>query len=162
LASLEASLSADAAVRELIEKSRIADVVNTLFVATDARDWERVRACFEVEVEFDMTSLAGGEPLRLTPDAIADAWQTGLAPIESVQHQTGNLSIAWRETEASATCYGTAYHHRRTRSGRNTRTFVGSYDFRLKLRDGRWRIDLFRFNLKFVEGNLELEKEPAP
>jgi hypothetical protein len=24
---------------------------------------------------------------------------------------------------------------------------------------GQWKIDLFRFKLKFVEGNLELEKE---
>lgn len=151
----------DAAVRELIEKSRIADVVNTLFVATDARDWERVRACFAAEVEFDMTSLAGGEPTRLTPDQIAGAWQTGLAPLESVHHQTGNLTIAWREAEATASCYGIAYHHRRTLSGRNTRMFVGSYDFHLRRRDGRWLIDLFRFNLKFVEGNLELEREPA-
>ena len=39
--------------------------------------------------------------------------------------------------------------------------FVGSYDFHLRRRDGPWLIDLFRFNLKFVEANLELEREPA-
>jgi hypothetical protein len=38
--------------------------------------------------------------------------------------------------------------------------FVGSYDFHL-VREATWKIDLFRFNCKFVDGNLELEKEPA-
>lgn len=76
-------------VRALVERSRIAEAINTLFVATDARDWVR------------------------------------------------------------------------TYSGRNTRVFVGSYDFHLQLRDAGWRIDLFRFKVKFVDGNLELEKEAS-
>jgi hypothetical protein len=38
--------------------------------------------------------------------------------------------------------------------------FVGGYDFHL-LQDGEWRIDLFRFNLKFIDGNVELEREPS-
>jgi hypothetical protein len=35
---------------------------------------------------------------------------------------------------------------------------VGSYDFRLVLLD-RWRITSFRFNLKYLDGNLNLERE---
>jgi hypothetical protein len=38
---------------------------------------------------------------------------------------------------------------------------VGSYDFHLVRAGGAWRIDLFRFNAKFVDGNLELEREPS-
>jgi hypothetical protein len=41
----------------------------------------------------------------------------------------------------------------------STRAFVGSYDCALrKGPDGAWTIHSFRFNLKFLEGNLELEK----
>jgi hypothetical protein len=40
----------------------------------------------------------------------------------------------------------------------NTRTFVGSYDFHLLRLESRWRIDSFRFNLQFLDGNLELEQ----
>ena len=148
-------------VRALVEQSRIAEVINTLFVATDARDWARVRGCFAEQVAFDMTSLAGGEPATLTPQDIAGAWASGLAPIEAIHHQVGNLSVDVREAEATASCYGIAYHYRRTYSGRNTRVFVGSYDFHLQLRDAGWRIDLFRFKVKFVDGNLELEKEAS-
>jgi hypothetical protein len=150
------------AVRTLTERNRVADLITTLFVATDARDWDRVRGCFAEQVNFDMTSLAGGAPAQLSPQQIAAGWESGLKPIESVHHQVGNLSIDVHATDASASCYGIAYHYRRTRFNRNTRVFVGSYDFHLRLQDGRWRIDLFRFNVKFVDGNVDLEKEPGP
>ena len=42
-------------------------------------------------------------------------------------------------------------------SGRNTRVFVGSYDFQLRLAAGRWQINRFRFELKFLDGNPQLE-----
>jgi hypothetical protein len=141
-------------------REQIADVVNTLFLATDARDWSRVEGCFASRVTFDMTSLAGGAPAELTPQQITAGWHSGLLPIDAVHHQTGNHTVRVQGREATASCYGIAYHYRRTRSGRNTRVFVGSYDFHL-VDEGGWRIDLFRFNLKFVDGNLELEREPS-
>jgi hypothetical protein len=62
---------------------------------------------------------------------------------------------------AIAFCYGIALHYRKTKSGKNTRTFVGSYDFTLHREAGElWRIDAFKFNLKFIDGNVALEKEP--
>jgi hypothetical protein len=154
-------MSDDTILAELTAKARVAEVINALFVATDARDWARVRECFTAAVRFDMTSVAGGSPALLSPEQIASGWETGLAPIESVHHQTGNLSVAIARGEAHASCYGIAYHYRRTASGRNTRVFVGSYDFRLEPHDGDWRIELLRFNLKFIDGNARLESEPA-
>jgi hypothetical protein len=150
---------ADDPLEALIERSRITDVINRLFMATDARDWSTVRACFATEVLFDMSSLGAGPAAPMSPDAIASAWESGLAPIEAVHHQSGNFVVHVDGPEASASCYGVAYHFRRTRSGRNTRVFVGRYDFHL-LRDGEWRIDRFRFNVKFVDGNATLEQEP--
>jgi hypothetical protein len=148
------------ALQILIERQRIADVVNRLFVGTDQRHWAQVRSCLAPSVTFDMSSVGGGPPVQLSPEQIADGWEAGLRPIEAVHHQTGNLTIEGDEQAATASCYGIAYHYRRTRSGKDTRVFVGSYDFHLIRRDGEWKIDLFRFKLKFVEGNRELEKEP--
>lgn len=146
-------------LRGLLERERVADVINRLFVATDARDWPRVQECFAPSVAFDMTSLAGGSPTRLSPAEITTGWDTGLRPIEAIHHQTGNVSIDCQGSEASASCYGIAFHYRRTRSGFNTRVFVGSYDFHLQSREGSWKIDLFRFNLKFIDGNRNLETD---
>jgi hypothetical protein len=153
-------MAEDTAARSVVERERIAQVINRLFVATDARDWEEVRACFAGEVAFDMTSVAGGAPARLSPSQITAGWDSGLRFLDSIHHQTGNLAIQCQEKEATASCYGIAYHYRRTASGRNTRVFVGSYDFHLALGE-QWKIDLFRFNLKFIDGNLDLDREPS-
>jgi hypothetical protein len=161
--AFDPSVTHDAAadVSALLARQAIVDTITTLFVATDARDWESVRACFAPEVHFDMTSLAGGEPRQMSPDEIAAGWEHGLAPIEAVHHQVGNFRVDLRGSEASAFCYGIAYHYRRHPSGRNTRVFVGSYDFGLREDGGRWRINGFRFDAKFVDGNLGLEGDSA-
>jgi hypothetical protein len=57
----------------------VADVINTLFVATDSRDWKRVRSCLAPTVTFDMTSLIGGEARQMSPEQIASGWESGLA-----------------------------------------------------------------------------------
>ena len=42
------------------------------------------------------------------------------------------------------------------------RVFVGSCDFHRQRVGEDWRIDLFRFNLKFIDGHRKLENEPIP
>ena len=105
----------------------------------------------------DMTSLAGGEPARVTGAQIAAGWRDGLQPIDHVHHQVGNFRVEVNGDAADAFCYGVAYHHRNITSPDNIRTFVGSYDFHLVRTSARWRIDVFRFKLKFLTGNLQLE-----
>jgi hypothetical protein len=43
------------------------------------------------------------------------------------------------------------------KTNQNTRIFVGSYDFHLIKADENWQIDRFKFNLKYMDGNLKLE-----
>ena len=45
----------------------------------------------------------------------------------------------------------------RYKSNVNTRSFVGSYDFELRKEAGTRRITKFRFNLKYLDGNPNLE-----
>lgn len=149
----------DDSIGQLVEKDRIIDTINQLFIATDERDWPAVRGCLADSVLLDMSSLAGGGPSRLTAEQVAAGWEEGLRPIESVHHQAGNYRVDVQGEQASAFCYGVATHFRRNRSGRNTRVFVGSYNFHLVRVEERWLIDSFRFNLKFLEGNIELERE---
>jgi hypothetical protein len=130
----------------MTDRDAVIETINRLFIATDNRDWEAVRSLFAPEVLFDMTSLAGGEPATRTAGEIADGWATGLAQIEHVHHQTGNYLVELVGNQATAFCYGVAYHH----LGKSVRTFVGSYDVHLVHTD-RWRIDRFKFNVKFVE-----------
>ena len=142
----------------LLQRDKVIDTITRLFIATDNRDWPAVRACFTTQVVFDMSSLTGRPPELLDADAIVDAWNRGLRPLAAVHHQAGNFRALVDGDSARATCYAIAFHYRVHPSGQNTRTFVGSYDFRL-IDDGEWRISHFRFNSKFVDGNLELEKD---
>lgn len=146
-------------LQTLLDKDAIGDAINRLFVGTDNRDWAMVRAALAPRLHVDMTSVAGGAPSEIEGTELAAMWETGLRPIQAVHHQTGNLRIAVDGDAAEAYCYGTATHYRPTASSRNVRTFVGSYDFRLARLDGAWRITLFRFNLKYLDGNLQLETD---
>lgn len=141
------------------DRDRIIETINLLFIGTDQRDWERVTALFAPKVLFDMTSLAGGTPVTVTPREIVAGWDKGLKPLKAVHHQAGNYIVSVNGDEADAFCYGIATHYLPTKSGRDTRTFAGSYDFHLVKQDGVWWIDRFRFTLKYIDGNKDLEKD---
>ena len=141
----------------LARESEIVDTINRLFIGTDNRDWARVEACFSDSVLFDMTSPGGGQPATLTPRQIVQGWDNGLRKLTAVHHQAGNFLVTARGTDADAFCYATATHYLPNPTKRNIRTFVGSYDMHLVRTDAGWKIDRFKFNLKYLDGNLDLE-----
>ena len=71
----------------LVEEKNVIKTVHRLFVSTDNRDWEGVKACFADEVVLDMTSVMGGEPKKLTPQQIAVGWAQGLKGLKAIHHQ---------------------------------------------------------------------------
>jgi hypothetical protein len=147
----------DDKLRELTAKDEVIGAVNQLFIYTDNRDWERVKRCFAEEVHFDVTSMVGGEPTTLTPDDIVAAWDEGLKHLDAIHHQAGNYLVDVMKNEATVFCYGTASHYLPNDTGNNTRKFIGSYDFHLRKDPDAWRIDRFKFELKYIDGNPNLE-----
>jgi len=142
----------------LLEKDAIREVITQLFICTDNRDWQKVKQCFAENVHFDMTSMAGGEPTMMKAQEIVDAWESGLKNLQAIHHQAGNYLIEVKENQADAFCYAIASHYLRNKANQNTRTFVGSYDFHLVKNSTGWRIDKFKFNLKYMDGNPNLEE----
>lgn len=104
-----------------------------------------------------MTSLAGGQPTTLSADQIAGAWERGLKGLSAVHHQVGNYKVSLSGNEADVFAYGIAYHYLPNPTELNSRTFVGSYNLHLVRSDMVWKIDRFKFNLKFIDGNKDLE-----
>ncbi len=141
-----------------MDKDKIIDVITRLFISTDKRDWPAVKTLFAPSVLFDMTSLTGGRPVTSTPQEIVYGWDKGLKPLKDIHHQVGNFLVDVGSSEASAFCYGIAWHYLPNRTNKNTRTFIGSYNIHLVKLEGLWKIDQFKFNLKFIDGNRELEK----
>ena len=141
----------------LLEKDKVTEVVNRLFISTDNRDWDTVSQIFTSKVLFDMTSMVGGEPMTLTSQEIVNSWEKGLKPIKAIHHQTGNYIVTVNKKEADVFCYGIASHYLPNKTNQNTRIFVGSYNFHLIKNGEDWQIDKFKFNLKYIDGNPQLE-----
>ena len=130
----------------LLEKDKVTEVVNRLFISTDNRDWDTVSQIFTSNVLFDMTSMVGGEPMTLTSQEIVTSWEKGLKPLKAIHHQTGNYIITVNKKEADVFCYGIASHYLPNKTNQNTRIFVGSYNFHLIKNGEVWQIDNFKLN----------------
>ena len=141
----------------IVEQTKIIETINRLFIGTDNRDWTLVKSCFSPRVLFDMSSMGAGEPRHLNPDDIVAAWDAGLKPLKALHHQVGNYLVTVNGSKAEAFCYGIASHYLPNKSNKNTRTFVGSYEFELLKDNDHWRIAIFRFILKYIDGNSDLE-----
>ncbi len=144
----------DIAVRQEVE-----DLVVKMFVATDERDWTTLESCFTDPFVLDMTSMGGGNPTSMSPRQVATAWADGFKSFSHVHHQVSNFRTNVGGSTATVRCYGVALHHRSGLSTEaKTRRFVGTYEIDLAAKEGAWRITRLKFNLKFIDGNLELEK----
>ncbi len=135
----------------LIRSDEVINTINRLFIKTDNKDWPAVKALFADEVLFDMTSLAGGQPSKLSPQQIVDAWDKGLKNVAAIHHQAGNYIVTLGRNGADVFCYGIAKHYNPEHADKKITTFVGSYDFHLINTDSGWKIDRFKFNKKYVD-----------
>ncbi len=144
---------------DLVSRREVEDAVIRMFVATDERDWPTVESCFTEPFILDMTSMIGGSPVTMTPRQVANAWAEGFKTLDHIHHQVGNFQTAVDGQLATVRCYGIAFHYRSAIAAAiKSRTFVGTYEIDLSAHSDRWRINRLTFKLKFIDGNLELEK----
>lgn len=140
------------------KRDEIIEVVSKLFIYTDYQQWDKLLAeVFKETVYFDVVSLAGGAPKELTARDICDSWKEGLAGLDAIHHQAGNFLVNFKkeETQATVFCYAMASHYKKSASKSKVREFVGSYDLQVVLTDEGWRIDSFKYNLKYTNGVIE-------
>ena len=140
------------------EEHAIQGVVTQVFVATDNRDWKKVEDAFENQVLLDYTSMAGGEPAKLTPSQITSSWKNVLPGFDHTHHALSNFKVIVNKEEATVTHYGNADHFIDLKNAKDVWTVVGTYDHHLvKTADG-WKIDQMKFNLKYMDGNMDLPR----
>jgi hypothetical protein len=141
------------------KREEIVELVNKLFVYTDSRQWQRLlENVFMKEVLFDMSSAGAGPAKALRAEAICDMWNNGFAGIDQVHHQSGNFIVDFKsDTEAEVFCYAIASHYKKAATQGKTREYIGSYALHASLTDLGWRLDGFKYNLKYINGNTELK-----
>ncbi|MBD0384004.1 nuclear transport factor 2 family protein [Paenibacillus sp. WST5] len=104
----------------------------------------------------DMSSMGGGEPSIVSAQQIAAGWEEGLKKLQAIHHQVGNYLVDISGDEAEVFCYGIISQYYPNPTGQNVRTFVGTYNIHLTKLATDWKIDKFRFNLKYIDGNKDL------
>ena len=138
-------------------REQILEVVSRLFVYTDDQDWEKLlKEVFADEVLFDMSSL-GNEIQTLPAKEICELWEKGFIGLDAVHHLAGNFMVDLDGIVAKVFCYANAVHFKEAAEYGQTREFVGSYDLHLTQLERGWRIDGFKYNLKYMTGNVNLE-----
>jgi hypothetical protein len=141
------------------KREELIELVNKLFVYTDAQQWNKLlKEVFKDTIHFDMSSMGAGPAKELKATSVCDLWRNGFSGIDQVHHQSGNFIVDFtNEGEADVFCYAIASHFKRSATKGNTREYVGSYQLHASLTDIGWRLDSFRYNLKYVKGNEELK-----
>ena len=138
-------------------KEDIIEIVNKLFVYTDNKEWDKLQnEVFTDVVDFDMSSL-GGDVAKKTSKQICEEWNKGFEGLDAVNHLAGNYLVNIHNNSADVFAYATATHYKNSAVNGKTREFVGSYDLHLLKTGDAWKIDRFKYNLKYAAGNLDLK-----
>jgi len=147
-------------VMELKSKhDSVIELVNKLFVYTDLQHWDKIlNEVFMEEVTFDMSAAGGGPKKTWKAGDICTMWKQGLAGVDQIHHQSGNFIVNFRgDDEANIFCYAIATHYKDSAVNGKIREFVGSYDLIASFTDIGWRLSAFKYNLKYIHGNKDLQ-----
>ena len=136
---------------------QVTEVVHKLFIYVDERDWSKIKSeVFTKDVFLDMSSL-GGPAEEMSADQICEMWAEGFEGIDSVNHLSGNILVKVVDNNhAEVFAYATATHYKAEAKNGKTREFVGTYNIRLDHHFDGWRINSLTYNLKYMNGNLDL------
>jgi len=142
----------------LNSQQAITEVINKLFVYTDEQDWDKLQfEVFDSEVLFDMVSVGAEKVETLSAKDICNMWENGFQGLDAIHHQAGNYIITIQNKSAKVKAYSIASHFKKGATQVNVREFVGSYDIGLVEKENGWRINSFKYNLKYMSGNTELK-----
>jgi len=141
----------------IADKIELTELTNKLFMYTDLQQWGKLlEEVFTENIFFDMIS-AGGEAKTLPASDVCAMWKQGFISLDAVHHQAGHYLINVKEKEADIYGYAMAGHYRSKATKGKTRMFVGSYDLKAVNTKKGWRLSQFKYNLKYIEGNVSLE-----
>ena len=143
---------------QITEREQIIETVNKLFIYTDNQEWRKLQdEVFTSEIQLDMVSMGAPRSERVSSREICYRWEKAFEELDAVHHQAGNYIVKISGEEAEVFAYSIASHYKESAKKEKTREYVGSYDLHLEKGLGGWRINNFKFNLKYSTGNLVLE-----
>lgn len=141
--------------QDMNPKDNIIAVVSSIFEGTDAHDWDKVEKAFASTVTLDYTSMAGGEPAKLSPQQIIGAWSGLLPGFDKTRHMIHHFEVVENEEGGYYVTHdGTANHYLNGSSW----TVVGNYEHQFIEEAGEWKVATMKFNMEFIDGNTDLPR----
>ena len=137
-------------------REQMIELVNKLFIYTDTQNWNGLMSeVFTESVRFDMSSL--GLPIEeKSAQQICNDWEESFKEVDAVNHLAGNYLVETEGSHSKVFCYATATHYKESAVDGQTRNFIGSYELGLTQSEVGWRIDSFKYTLKYMTGNIEM------
>ncbi|MEV5880041.1 nuclear transport factor 2 family protein [Streptomyces sp. NPDC052101] len=141
------------ALRDRNEIIRVCTLVAWL---SDRRDWAALHDILADEVDFDYTSLNGGEPLVLPRQAVIAGWSAVLGGLQATQHLVSNQLVTVNGDTAQYTASVLATHVLPNDQGESTWTVGGHYLYTLARSEGEWRISGIKMTADWTAGNRDI------
>ncbi len=116
-------------------------MVSSIPLAVDLGRYELAEAAFAPEIVIDYTSLWGGEPQQMTPDALMEAWR-GLVPgFDATRHELRDIEARVDGDFAEATALVDGRHW----IGEALWRPIGVYRWTLKKLESGWKVTAMTF-----------------
>lgn len=131
------------------DAAAIATVVESVATYADRRDFDALEGLYAPEVRLDYTSLAGGEPEVVSPQALMTRWASVLPGFDRTRHAISDVAVAVRGDRATATARVIADHW----LGADHWQVRGEYAYELARDGGEWRITAHTFTVTGEEGS---------
>jgi len=140
------------------DKIELTELANKLYMYCDAQQWQRLLDdVFTTTIWFDMSSAGGNKPQNIEAKDVCQMWADGFVGLDAIHHQAGHYLINVSGDKADIFAYAVATHYKKAATKGTTRSFVGSYDLKAEHTEKGWRLSQFKYNLKYIDGNISLE-----
>ncbi len=146
-------MTTDRTIQTASDRDAIVDVTTRLGWYADQRRWDELLGLFAGQVTLDYTSLAGGEPVTVSPADIVASWKGGLGGLDATQHVVSNHLVDLDGDTAVATAQFIAIHRLDNPHGDPLWTLGGHYRWTLARHQGRWRITTMTMTATWATGN---------
>ncbi len=123
------------------DAAAIATMVESVATLADRHDFDALEGLYAPEVRVDYTSLAGGEPEVVSPQALMARWAGVLPGFERTRHALSDVAVKVAGDLATATAQVVADHWR----GAGHWQVRGHYAYELVRDGGEWRIAAHAF-----------------
>lgn len=149
--------AASAALADPRDEARVRQTVLAVPTNADLRAFDAIAPLFADQVVVDYTSLWGGTPDLMTPQALMTAWASVLPGFDATWHQIGEIEVRIAGDRARATSPVDARHW----LGEGFWRVTGRYDFVLQRQEARWQITRMTFTVTGEEGDRSLVEAAA-